>query len=366
MTRLCLLMGIALISTACSAFGEFRRGPYLQSVKTSSIWVVWDTANPAVGQVEYGLTSELGLSAGEAQPAQHHEVELTSLQPYTTYHYRVDGRRGSFRSAADPGQGSFRFAVLGDTREGALTHRRLISRMVEAAPDFVLHTGDMVEFGAHEQGWDDFFAIEAPLLRIAPFYPTPGNHEDGAEQYFQAFHLPGNERWYSFDYGNARFISLMVDGNSRGIQSPQGLQGDYYPSAEQLAWLEGQLATNDRPWLFVLFHIGAFTSRDDNILEHGIRQRLVPLFERYGVDAAFMGHNHGYERLLVNGVTYLTVAGGGASLYDNRAPEPGSQVVQRLYHYLLVDISGNQLTAQAISPGGEVIDQFALTTSKPP
>ena len=361
--RLYPLVLLGLLLPACA--GAPRRGPYLQSVTPTSIWVVWDTEDAGLGRVEYGLTEQLGQVVEETHPTTHHEVQLSGLQPYTQYYYRLPGgRTNRFRTGASPEQASFRFAVLGDTQDGFLTHRRLVARMREAAPDFVLHTGDLVDFGAYDGAWDDFFRVEASLLRTAPLYPTPGNHEEGAAQYFQVFHLPGNERWYSFDYGNARFISLMVDGNSRGVQSPQGLQGDYFPSAEQLAWLEAELSANDRPWLFVFFHIAPFTSRDEGILELDLRLRLVPLFERYGVDAVFTGHNHGYERLRVNGITYLTIAGGGAPFYEHGMPEPGSQVARLAHHYLLVEVSGDQLTAQAIDPGGEIIDQFTLTSSK--
>jgi len=76
------------------------------------------------------------------------------------------------------------------------------------------------------------------------------------------------------------------------------------------------LASNEAPWLFVFFHVGLFTSRGEGYLETGMRERLAPLFEQYNVDAVFMGHHHSYERVIVNGITYIITAGGGASLYE--------------------------------------------------
>lgn len=333
------------------------KGPYLQSVTSDSVWVVWDTTRPVVGNVEYGLTRDLGQVVEEVKDSLHHEVKLKGLEPYTVYYYRVDeGQTATFRTAAGTDQTAFRFVVFGDTRSGNSIHRAIVKQIVKNSPDFVIHTGDLVESGRSKSEWDRFFQIEAPLLRMAPFFPTLGNHEDYDPKrfdnhYLDIFHLPGNELWYAFDYGNARFICLKADGYPLG---------EYFPDEEQLAWLEEQLAANDTPWLFVYFHIGVFTSREEGFLELGLRERLVPLFERYGVDAVFMGHHHSYERVIVNGVTYIVTAGGGASLYNLDQPEPGSQVAARVHHFVVVDVNGDRLSGTAIDRDGQVIDRFEL------
>jgi predicted phosphodiesterase len=337
------------------------RGPYLQSVTSGSVWVVWDTTRPVIGNVEYGLTSNLGQMAEEVKDSLHHEVRLMGLEPYTAYYYRVDGgQTATFRTAADTDQTAFRYVVFGDTRGSSSIHRAIVKQIVKSSPDFVIHTGDLVESGRSKSEWDRFFQIEAPLLGMAPFFPTLGNHEDHdpkrlGSHYLDIFHLPGNELWYAFDYGNARFICLKADGYP---------VNEYFPDEEQLAWLEGQLAANDAPWLFVYFHIGVFTSREDGFLELGLRERLVPLFERYGVDAVFMGHHHSYERVIVNGVTYIVTAGGGAGLYNLEQPEPGSQVAARVHHYVVVDVNGDRLSGTAIDRDGQVIDRFELQTER--
>ncbi len=333
------------------------RGPYLQSVTPHSVWVVWDTKKPVTGRVEYGLSRKLGQMAEEVTESRHHEVQLTGLEPYTAYHYRVDGgQTAAFRTAADPGQTAFRFVVFGDTRGNSSMHRAIIKRIVASFPDFAIHTGDLVESGRSKSEWDRFFRIEAPLLRMAPFFPTLGNHEDHdpnlpGSQYQDIFHLPGNELWYAFDYGNARFLCLKADGYPRI---------GYFPNEDQIAWLEEQLAANEAPWLIIYFHIGVFTSREEGYLELGMRERLVPLFERYGVDAVFMGHHHSYERLIVNDITYIVTAGGGAGLYELAQPEPGSQAAARAHHYVVVDINGERLSGKAVDLDGVTIDRFEL------
>lgn len=323
--------------------------------------MVWDTKEPTQSRIEFGSTPELGNIMESNQAIRHHELQITGLEPYSVVYYRVDeGRVAHFRTAASPEQTSFRFAVFGDTREGVSVHRAIVNRVRNEQPDFVLHTGDMVEVGDCTTCWNEFFSIEAPLLRSAVFYPTLGNHEyglspDAQTHYFDIFHLPGNERWYAFDYGNARFISLKVDGYPIGV---------YYPGQEQLDWLEEVLATSTQTWTFVFFHWGVFTSRGEDFLEIGMRDRLVPLFERYGVEAVFMGHNHGYERVEVNGITYLTSAGGGASLYEMSVPEHDSQAAASKFHFLILDVNGDHLDGQVIDHQGMPVDMFQLFQRK--
>jgi hypothetical protein len=224
----------------------------------------------------------------------------------------------------------------------------------------VIHTGDLVETGRAKTEWDRFFWVEGPLLRTAPFYPTPGNHEDldprhPGSHYLEIFQLPGNEQWYTFDYGNARFICLKADGFP--LDQP-------FPDEEQLTWFEEQLKANDKPWLFVYFHIGIFTSREEGFLEMGLRELLAPLIEGYGVDAVFMGHHHSYERVINNDVTYIVTAGGGAGMYDFTRPEPGSQAALLIHHFVLVDVNGDRLTGTAIDRDGHEIDRFELNAGR--
>jgi 3',5'-cyclic AMP phosphodiesterase CpdA len=304
-----------------------------------------------VGRVSYGETADLGQEIVEDQAARHHAVELTGLQPYTVYHYRVDdGQTYTFRTAPTAEQDTFRFAVLGDTRTNQEPHAAVVAQVVDAAPDLVIHTGDLVGDGWDAAQWDTFFRIEAPLLRTAPFYPAMGNHEKNDPLYFEAFHLPGNERWYAFDYGPARFIILEID-----------RYAEYGPGSDQMMWLEEELTATDASWVFVAFHIAVYTSRSEEFDEVALRNTLTPLFETYGVDLAFQGHHHSYERIPVDGVTYIVTAGGGAPLYAMEEPEPNSAALASAHHFVLLEVEGDTLTGTAIDRNGTVIDSFELT-----
>ena len=334
------------------------RGPYLQLVMPDSIIVVWETEHSTLGEVVYGETEEYGSSMTDPVVGTNHAVTITNLAPYTTYHYRVEGddvplsADASFRTAAGPDQSIFTFAAFGDTRTQHQIHQEVVDSIVAMGPDFVLHTGDLVYLGNMFPYWETFFEIEGDLMARAPLFPALGNHERNHQHYFDLFYLPGNERWYAFDYGNAFFISLQVDGIV-----------DFGPGSEQYDWLERELAANTQPWLFVYFHIPPYTSsREEPDIEQDVREALAPLFEQYGVDVVFTGHHHNYERNEVNGVTYIVTGGGGApALYKTEEPELTREAFAVMYHFVLLEIDGNHLRAKVISNQGEILDEFERT-----
>ena len=118
---------------------------------------------------------------------------------------------GKFLTFPD-GLEPFQFAVLGDTRSRHDVHSKNEDRIIEKAPLFVLHTGDMVANGLNIQHWETFFDVTKDLMRAIPYFPTLGNHEKDSKYYYDFFHLPGNERYYSFNVGDALFICLDLEG----------------------------------------------------------------------------------------------------------------------------------------------------------
>jgi hypothetical protein len=331
------------------------RGPYLQSVTTDSVIIVWDTDQLATSRVDYGPTTTYGLGVNSIVPVTHHALTLTVPHPYSIYHYQISsngqylGGDNTFRTAAPPAQTAFSFVALGDTQTGTTTHRSLVNRMVDLAPDFVLHTGDLVNNGKNAEEWTEFFTIEHDLLRQSPLFGALGNHERNSKYYFDAFHLPNNERWYSFDYGDAHFIALEIDGYAR-----------YTRGSAQYTWLENDLANTDRLWKIVFFHYPPHSSG-----KHGgntsVRNALGPLFAHYGVDLVFNGHDHGYERSIADGTTYIVTGGGGGLLYKERPDRnPYSVYFFSSHHYVSASIDGGTLVSVGIRPDGKLFDLFTL------
>jgi len=334
-------------------------------VRSHSIIIAWETSSEVDGVVEYGTTQAYGSTASDFNWTTRHAVTLEDLNSHTTYRYRVKTRGQvlsddrTFKSAAGPGQTSFTFVVIGDTHSGVFEfprrqreidamHRANVDTIAAIAPGFFIHVGDLVEEGSDLAGWNDFFAIEGNLMSRIAMFPTLGNHERNHQNYFDLFYLPHNERWYSFDYGNAHFICLEIDG-----------YGDPSPGGEQYLWLQSDLANTDKTWRFVFFHFPAYNSGYYGS-DPGAQAYLVPLFQQYGVDVVFSGHQHNYQRNVADGITYF-VTGGGGQFTNSPGSFAWTMHSEETRHILKLSITGNTLGGVAVRPDGSEFDPFTLT-----
>lgn len=365
-----------LVATTAVAHADEPRmlkGPYLQDLAPTSITVMWhlDHAAPARVVVE----GPGGTRAIDAMAARIGEATIDRLAPASRYRYRVEVGahiwNGEFATAPEVGTDvPFSFIVMGDTRNGVDAHRRVVERMAQEVPDFVLGTGDMVDDGSHEDQWQQFFDIENRLLRDNVYYPSVGNHDRQgrgrtADSYRAFFSVPENggdtERYYAFSYAAARF--LVLDSNEYS-----------FALSDQTAWLERELiAARQDPavhHVFVIMHHPPFS-----ISVHGgsldLRERWTPLFEKYQVSAVFSGHDHVYERAESGGIRYFVSGGGGAPLYPRR-PNPSPvdleavKKFERAFHFLRVTVTGSRVEVTGVRTDGTVIETTAWADSAPP
>jgi predicted phosphodiesterase len=339
--------------------GAITRGPYLQSATSDTIIIVWETDSPMAGEVVYGRGGVYDQHAASTAEGLRHEVLLSGLEAGTAYGYWITSNGypisepASFRTAPTDGDVGFTFIAYGDTRTGDDIHRRIATSILTEMPDFAVHTGDLVTHGMYDSEWDNFFEIEQTLLANVPLFPSPGNHDANDPRYFDAFVLPGNERWYAFDWGNARIICLQID-----AIVPFGKQ------SEQVQWLETTLAANTQEWLIVVFHVPPYDAVFEDDMAYAARVNLVPLFEQYGVDLVINGHSHNYQRSVVNRITYIVTAGAGAELYYVHHPDPDTEAYYNGHHYVRFTVHGGTLIGRAITGDGEIVDEFELTSRR--
>ncbi len=322
--------------------------------------MVWETDRPIPGEVVYGRRGVYNQHAPSTADGLRHEVLLSGLEAGTAYGYWIVSNGypisepGSFRTAPTADDADFTFVALGDSQSGHATHRSIADRILTVFPDFAVHTGDLVAYGMNDSEWDRFFEIEHTLLASVPLFPSLGNHDANDKRYFDAFVLPGNERWYAFDWGNARIICLQID-----AIVPFGTQ------SEQVLWLESTLAANTQEWVIVVFHIPPYDALPEDSMGYAVRVNVVPLLERYGVDLVVSGHNHNYQRSLVNGITYIVTGGAGGELVYIDGPDPDTEAYYNGHHFVEFTIHGSSLTGTAITTDGNVVDSFSLESGGP-
>src|ERR1043165_8221374 len=162
MKKLFLLLlagGVALVSADKPA-EKIAGGPFVVNATSRSATVVW------IVQTDELTLQGPGGEKPRTSPSLHVEkTTLTGLKPNTHYEYGVAGQgagKGSFKTAPlnnDPAP--YQFLVYGDTRTRHDVHRSVMGAIGKlGAPDFVLHTGDLVEDGTDSSLWPVFFDIE--------------------------------------------------------------------------------------------------------------------------------------------------------------------------------------------------------------
>jgi 3',5'-cyclic AMP phosphodiesterase CpdA len=330
-------------------------GPYSQHSEMDSIIISWQTETPtAQNEVHWGLDLSLGNNTEEKNifPRVYHSVEINGLQANQKYYYSIlsDGVTSpvyTFWTAFMPNE-TIRFVVYGDNRGGwdDWQNTLLVSEAIEKEdPPLVLNTGDLVDNGKNEQDWIDFFTA-SPFLHNSTLYPVLGNHENYSRSYFTFFSLPCNERWYSFHNGVVHFIALDSNLRSR------------YRFA-QFFWLLHELNEQGYPFTIVFFHHPPYSSGSEHGNSSWVQRLWVPIFEHYQVDLVFNGHDHDYERSIVDNITYIVTGGGGAPLYDV-GQSSWTMYSEKTYHYCVVSVNASALTCIAKKPDGSVFDSFTL------
>lgn len=183
------------------------------------------------------------------------------------------------------------------------------------------------------------------------FFPTLGNHDwytPNAQPYLDYFTLPNNERYYDFVWGPLHFFALDSDENE-----PDGINR----GSLQAAWLKEGLAASTSPWNIVYTHYPPFSSGS-----HGSTDWMQWPFAAWGANAFLAGHDHLYERLLIDGIPYFTNGAGGGGLYNFSTPLPESQFRYNAnYGAMLVTASGTEILFQFFNRVGELKDSYRLT-----
>jgi hypothetical protein len=248
-------------------------------------------------------------------------------------------------------------------------------------PDLVLHVGDAA-YGSFNPNTADIrcLSVYAPQMRTTPFLPTFGNHELYTDNhtFLEAFSPPtnsmtGTSHFYSFDHGDAHFVSLFVPTlTAFAGMAPYALA----PGSAQLQWLTNDLSTTAQPWRVIYLHSPLFTSsghRQDDYNGNGVADRLelqqwlLPVAAEHGVQLVFSGHDHCYERFApTNGVHCYVTGGGGYSLYGMVEQDALSRHFEARHHFLHVTIAGDLAVVQGLDPFGNLLETSTVPRVSPP
>ena len=256
-----------------------------------------------------------------------------------------------------------RFAVIGDYGLAGQPAQAVATLVHNWQPDFIITTGDNNYPSGQAETIDEnigqyyagyiypYTGIYGPGAEGENrFFPSLGNHDwdaPGIQPYLDYFVLPGNERYYDFTWGPVHFF--VVNSDSR---EPDGVSR----GSVQAAWLEQGLAASELPWKIVYGHLSPYSSATHG----GIAWMNWP-FAEWGAAALLAGHDHVYERIVLDGFPYIINGLGGGPRYAFAEPVPGSVVRYRDNHgAMLVTADWQQITFQFFTIEEELIDTYTL------
>ncbi len=361
----------------------------IRHVTEDEAFAFFETSRPSAGVVVTrgaGSLQPVSIINFDAQDTRH-SLTVSDLKPATAYDIEVglaNGHGGynapaflgqawepvSFRTASD--QPPLRVAVIGDAGMGDQVTPQLAKQIAGYNPSFVIFVGDTVYNIPDNKDQYEAFALKyyeplAPLLQSMPIYNVVGNHDtekstlyNGIPFFYHAYppfvdprfqpsDNQGRNQWYAFAYQNIQFIIL----DTQTFYDEDGGEA-------QLAWLKERLADTRFTYSIPAFHIPPYTSGLHTYDGSPVRQQWQPLFEANRVPLVLSGHDHNYQRLQVNGITYLVSGGGSASLYGQKTLLPESVVFAKQSNFAILDFYADRIELQAVALGGAILDQATI------
>jgi Icc protein len=193
-----------------------------------------------------------------------------------------------------------------------------------AAPDFILHTGDL----SHLSEPEEFDTLEQ-LLKTAKagriFY-VPGEHDvisDNGKEYRARFGKgTKGDGWFSFDQRGVHFIGLV---NVMNIaEGALGMLGE-----EQLAWLKDDVSGLSSSTPIVVFaHVPLWSIYPQWGWGTQDAERALGLLKRFGSVTVLNGHIHQTLKKVEGNVTFHTATSTAfPQPAPGAAPKPGPMKV---------------------------------------
>jgi predicted MPP superfamily phosphohydrolase len=288
-----------------------------------------------------------------------------SLAPPTT----ASMVRQSVSSAPQPGQAqsptqlpntkdSLKFGVLGDFGTGSARQYELGRQMFKTYGAFpyelVVLVGDNLYGSDRPQDYRNKFELpyKSLLDKGVKFYASLGNHDSREQRNYKLFNMDG-KLYYTLraPMQNVRFFFFEST----------------YPDPDQIAWLEKELKDSTEDWKIPVFHHPLYSSGERHGSDTQLRDKLEPLFVKYGVSVVLTGHDHFYERTKPQkGIVYFVVGSGGQLRAGNIDRRSGLTAAGNDTDnvFMVCEIVGDKMYFQAISRSGKIVDAGSFDRRK--
>jgi 3',5'-cyclic AMP phosphodiesterase CpdA len=372
--------------------GSVEREPYFIWMNDSTATLRWWTYQEATPGIRFWSDQGDTVTAVLEEAGRKHSFTMLHLLPATEYSYQIQindtlwSEITAFRTFPRAGsKDPFTFLAMGDTGTLSPGQLALAERINEEEPSFAIHVGDLAYPDGTEREYTiNHFGVYAPLLKRVTMFPAPGDHDwrtNLGEPYREAFNPPGGHPsgspfYYSFTYGNVRFISLDSSDSEEHAEAFDYV-GD--PSSRQYQWLLRELSAGRADpgidWIVVYLHHAPY-SASTGFGGHGshlpTRRALAPLMDGYRIPLVFSGHDHDYQRTkpvrgnqIVDageGTIYVvTGGGGGRTSFRGTGADWFTDASDQVFSYARVNVDHYTMRIEAVNTGGAVFDSYEMS-----
>ena len=343
------------------------------------------------GAIQTQAATESSFKEGKGDYLQYQAL-LQGLQPNSIYQYRIitEKNKGTWHTLKTDGSGAFTALIFPDSQSSDYSGWQSLVRAAQKrhqAAKLFINMGDLVDNGQDASQWRAWLGSVEPFSAELAFAPVIGNHEAYSlewkmtppKSYINLFAVPENglrqypRQFYSFDYGPVHFTVLDTNFPEVKEWQPKLLE-------EELVWLEQDLAKSKARWKIVLQHRDIFMyafskesgrpQRETRLQDYS--RQLMPLYEKYSVDAVLSAHLHTYRRRVPlrnfapaeDGITYILTGVAGNVRYpklwgdfawdSGRAPQPETA------NYMTLEVDNNRLLFKAFLPDGKQFDEVEI------
>lgn len=240
-------------------------------------------------------------------------------------------------------------AVVGDFGVGDKNERAVAKLVAKHSPDFVVTTGDNV----YKKGksYDRLVGRYYPQ----PLVPATGNHDYmlGISRFDSYFGTSPDTRDYV--YHAASGVDFFVLDSNAGLENSKKRQ-------EQWNWLASSVGKSTASFKVVVLHHPPYSSST----KHGSTKVFQWAYRSMGVDLVLSGHDHDYERIVRDDLTYVVNGAGGAKLYKCKPPSKlveGSLGCHKRFGALFIYANKTELQVVFKTTNGNALDTFTITRS---
>jgi Calcineurin-like phosphoesterase len=265
--------------------------------------------------------------------------------------------------AAGPAPSSedvIRFIVFGDSGKGDTAQQELARMMVahhwNQDFDTALMLGDNIYPDGNPNDLEPKF--ERPywelIRRGVVFHAALGNHDvkkgREAQMKYPHFHMDGRG-YYSFTKGDGLVEFFALDSTRFEYRQRQ--------------WLEQSLQASQAKWKIAFFHHPLYSSAERHGSDFDLRAELEPLLVKHGVDVAFSGHDHIYERTKPQqGIQYF-VSGVGSKPRRgdlDRSTPFFAAGDDRCSSFMSIEVTADRFSFRTIGETGKIIDSGEIAS----